>query len=68
VTQILINRQLINWPKPTITEDQLREYADAPTDHDIWQENLTGAAKVTGVADLRLAQRFYSAPSIINGG
>jgi hypothetical protein len=57
---IVVNRQLIDWPKPLISEEQLRVYADAKHSDDLWQETLYNPLKVTGVADLRMGNRFYS--------
>jgi hypothetical protein len=60
----MINRESLNWPKPVITEDQLRAYADAPKDtHDLWQDNLLGGATlITGVANIYDGAVFYAVP------
>ena len=61
--RITINRLTLNWPKPTITEDQLRMYANADDLNDIWQANhLGGATLINGVANVYDGAQFYSTP------
>lgn len=60
---ITVNAQRIDWPKPTITEPQLRLYADADEMNDIWQLNhLGGATLITGLANVYDGARFVSTP------
>lgn len=62
---ILVNRERIEWPKATISESQLRAFADAPAHaYDLWQtdEATRTGAKVSVVADLRMGRRFFATP------
>lgn len=62
--RILINASSLDWPKATITESQLRMYADAPAaTHNLWQSNvLGGATLIAGVANIYDGAVFYATP------
>lgn len=61
--RITINAQRLDWPKPTITEDQLRLYADADELQDVWQlTDLGGAILITGTANVYDGARFCATP------
>jgi hypothetical protein len=63
---IHVNRQRIDWPKTIITEAQLRGYADADADDDIWQDNhVGGVTLIKGVANIYDGAQFYSRKRIL---
>lgn len=62
---IWINKQRLDWPKAIITEDQLRQYADAPAaEFNLWQgDPADGSVRpITGVANVYDGVEFFSTP------
>ena len=51
----------IDWPLPTIREDQLRLFLGAEGDgYQVWQHaNVGPDIRIVGSADLRFGTRFY---------
>jgi hypothetical protein len=65
VTHIRVNGQFVEWPKPTISEDRLRDYTDAPAEtHEVFQfqESTGRVTPVRRVANLREGHIFRAAP------
>lgn len=61
--RITINGSPLDWPKPVMTEAQLRAYADASPADELYQADGVGrAVKIAGAISIYEGARFRSVP------